>query len=628
MTMRKYIIISVLTVCSASAYAQFNQSISVEGKYVPEIFRLDRINSFPKQVKFSLDTRPLGYDAKSVPAGFAPNLFPMPATGWNDSREFSDARGYLELGAGSWLNSTLSAGYRFIDDKATTFGIRLQHNSTSLWKPNVSELMQDTKQARYDENIGIYGSHDFEGKGKLSGAIDYHIGNFNYYGFDPQWGAFQIGNAPKVPTQTLNDIAARFSWQSPVAADKLSWNAGVGVRYFGYRANYSPFNGYLGIIDPDTWTLASTQGCRETDLNLNGGFNLPLSGGSSFGVDLNADILIYPKSELVAGYVGVWNPENYSVVTLTPYYRFSRERLLVRIGADIDLAFNAGEEDGGDNHKYGFLHIAPDVKVDYLAGPVSFYLHALGGTRLNTLASNYERDYYQSPDLGSSCPVYSPLDGSLGATFGPFSGFSAGIDFAFRITRGEYIGGWYQSYMNYGSTTIPGLPETAYIDRVDRELHYNYSNSDYYNLHGFSLGARASYDAGKIFKVEAKGNYQPQNGNNGYFNGYDRPRWTALISAETNPWKGLKFKLAYEYRGVRNIYAMAHYTGALVSDSQLLAGYRLPDITYLNFGASYSFTKNFSLWAQADNLLNRHDEILPSLPSQGLRVTGGFSLIF
>lgn len=627
--MRKYIVISLIGASAITTSAQFNQSISVDGKYVPEIFRLDRINTFPKQVKFSLDANPLNYDAKSVPASFAPTLLPLPATGWQSDRDFSDSRGYLELGAGSWLNSTLSAGYRFIDDKSTTFGFRLQHNSTSLWKPEMSEVMKDTKMYRYDEALGIYGSHNFENIGKLTGAINWHIGNFNYYAFDPQWGNFSASNSPKAPTQTLNDAAAKFSWESPSSEDNISWNVSAGVRYFGYRSIYTAINNGFGTIIPNAWSLQRARGGRETNLNLNGGFRLPLSTGSSFGADLNADVLFYAKDNDIIGAYNPRQPKNYSVITLTPYYNFSRDRLLVRVGAHIDLAFNAGEEvDGVNSHKYGFLHIAPDIKVDYLAGPVAFYIHLLGGTRLNTLARNYELDYYQTPSISNSCPVYSPLDGALGATFGPFSGFSAGLDFAFGISRGEYLGGWYQTALNYAGCPVPGLPATAFIDNTERDLHYYFSNTDSYNLHGFSLGARASYDAGKILKIEAKGNYQPQNGSKGYFNGYDRPRWTALISAETNLWKNLKLKLAYEYRGVRNIYTMANYAGALVSMSEMLVGYRLPDITYLNFGASYSITRDFCLWLQADNLLNRKDELLPSLPQQGIRIAGGLSVIF
>ncbi|MDE7116746.1 MAG: hypothetical protein K2O56_10020 [Muribaculaceae bacterium] len=622
--MKKHIISAIAAVSVLPAAAQYNQSISVDGKYVPEVFRLDRINSFPRQVKFSLETNPLSYDGRSVPAAFAPSLLPLPATGWRDTREYSDSRGYLDLGAGSWLNSTLSAGYRFIDDRNTTFGVRLQHNSTSLWKPEVSELMKDTRMYRYDESIGFYGSHDFNGKGRLSGAVDWHIGNFNYYGYNPQWEAFSPENAPEAPTQTLNDISARFSWQSPDRTDEVRWNAGAGVRYFGYRSVYTPGTGaFTGAADDNRIRFLRASGGRETDINLNGGVAFPTSSRSTIGIDMNADILLYPESFYVGGY-HPRQPDKYGMVTLTPYYSFSRDRLLVRIGADLDLAFNAGE----DGDRYSFLHIAPDIRLDYLAGPVSFYLHALGGSRLNTLAANYERDYYQNPIPGGSRPVYSPLDGSLGVTFGPFSGFSAGADFAFRISRGEYLGGWYQQSLNYLNQVAPGLPESVMENGTESPIRYSYSDSHTCNLSGFSLGLRMAYDLGRIIKLEAKGNYQPQNGTKGYFNGYDRPRWTAAFSAETNPWSTLKLKLSYDYRGVRNIYTVGNYQGGLISNADILVSKRLPDITYLNFGASYGITSNFTVWVQADNLLNRHDELLPGLPQQGVRLAAGFGVTF
>lgn len=604
--------------------AQFNQSISVEGKYVPEVFRLDRINTFPKAVKFNLETTPLSYDATGVPTAFAPKLLPLPATGWNDTRQWNRKRGYIELGAGSWLNSTLSAGYRFIDNEQTSLGLRLQHNSTSLWKPQVSELMKDVHQKRYDESIGLYGSHDFTGKGRLSAALDWHVGYFNYYGYNPLWDVKAQENisaekSMEAPSQTLNDVALRIGWQSPVLPEQLTWAVEAGLRYFGYRAYYTP-GVYIGASQDTPPSFWDASGAREYDMNLRGSFNLPLSAKSSIGVDVNVDAIFSGNRSQLDGGFSAPNVSDYGILTLTPYYRFSRERLNVRVGADIDLSFNAGPE----NNRYNFLHVAPDITVDYQAGPAALYLHLLGGSRLNTLAANYERDYYQMPGITSSRPVYTPLDGSLGASFGPFGGFSAGVDFAFRITRGEYLGGWYQSYLNNYNAIPEGLP----TEIEGSPLKYNFRNIGTTNLHGFSLGAHLSYDLGNIMKVNASGSYQQQNGSRGYFNGYDRPRWLAEISAETNPWRSLKLKLAYQYRGVRNIYTDATYSSPLLANEQTLAAMRLPDICYLNFGASYSFTDSFSLWAQADNLLNRHDILLPSLPQQGIRLALGFSLLF
>ncbi len=621
------------------ARAQFNQQIAVDGKYVPEIIPLDRINSFPRRERFELTNSPLAYDTQGVAAAFAPQLVPSAATGWRSIRQISDRRGYLELGAGSWLNSTLSAGYRFVQTDRTTLGVRLQHNSTSLWKPELSELYADTKEWRYDESIGVYGSHVFEGRGRLDGAVDYHIGNFNYYGFAPSWAGIAGPDAvPDVPTQTLNDVAARFGWQSESRADDISWGVQAGVRYFGYRRFYLPSfgpfeNTVKGAVDADKAT-------RETDVNIAANLNFPTSTKSAVGIDLNADILCYSGSKGFTGTVyhvdipgGVGGntapttlaaPDNYGLVTLTPYYRFTRNRLNVRIGVDIDIAARAGDED----NRYSTFHFAPDVKLDFNAGPAQLYLHLLGGSRLNTLAAGYDADYYQQPFLTASAtrPVYNPLDGSFGANFGPFSGFSAGVEFAFRVSKGQYLGGWYQAMLNnFDWMPAAGLPLT-----VDgHSVEYDYLASNTMNIHGFSLGANLSYDFGRILSVKGKVNYQPQNGHKGYFNGFDRPRWVLSASAETNPWSTLKFRIGYDYRGVRRIYTVGRYfdPGKNVY-RDVEASRRLPDLTWLNFGASYAFSDSFDIWLQADNLLNRHDETLPGLPQQGIRVSAGLGFLF
>ena len=166
----------------------------------------------------------------------------------------------------------------------------------------------------------------------------------------------------------------------------------------------------------------------------------------------------------------------------------------------------------------------------------------------------------------------------------------------------------------------------SHID--DKPLTYSFLENRTYNISGFSLRANLTYDLGKYFKISANGAYQPQNGTKGFFNGLDRPRWIAALCAQTNPWKSLKFSLSYSYRGVRNIWINGTYRNDKGFDEAILTSMRLPDVTSLDFGASYSFTDSFSLWIQADNLLNRHIRLLPGLPSQGIAVAGGVSILF
>ena len=606
------------------AAAQFDQSIAVDGKYTPEIIRLDRINAFPRQERFALETRPLDYDASGVTASFAPSIVRMGATGWQDSRIPSSFKGYVDLGLGSWLNSTLSAGYRFINSDETTLGVKLLHNSTSLWKP---EILSGSaiRQKRYDESAGIFGSHIFPGYGRLDAEIDCHFGYFNYYGYAPAPVTCGDPSSPKAPTQSLNDLSARVGWTSSKERDDLEWNVSAGARYFGYRRFYIPaLDADINCLQPAVSGLTPS---RETDINIRGGISIPGSSKSRFGIDLNADVLLYSGLDSGKSRTAILPPEysapdNYALITLTPYYRFSISRLNLRIGARVDIAAKAGEE--GD--RYSALHFAPDVTLDSDAGAAQLYLHLLGGSRLHTLASESMLDYYSCPTLLSTRPVYSPLDGSFGASFGPFSGFSAGVEFAFRVSRGEYLGGWYQEFLN----NIDGMPAAGLPATADngKDIFYNYLNTSAINMHGFSLGAKVSYDMGRFLKLKGNVNYQPQNGRKGFFNGLDRPRLTAAISAESNPWSTLGLTLSYTYRGVRKAYITGQYIADNRLPREILASRRLPDITYLNFGASYGFSNNLTLRVQADNLLNRHDEILPGLPTQGLTLSAGLSFLF
>lgn len=581
---------------STGAFAQYDQNVNVEGYYVPEFIPKDRIGKFPVPARPSLDPSSLSFFTDDVIADFKPQAIQIPATAWRDSRSIESTRGYLDLGLGLWLESALSAGYRFVDNPGSDFGIRLQHNSSSLWKPKLSAAVRDNHMQRYDESMAIYGHHDFDGYGRLEAAADYHLGYFNYYGFNPVDVPMNstAGNI-EAPTQTLNDAAVRLAWFSQSAPDSFRWNIGLAARYFGLRRLYIP--------SEDSDPLRSFTGGRETRIALDAGFNFPFSKKSSAGADLDADMLIYADYDSRGSAnqaVTLDAPGNYGNISIKPYYCFAVRDVKLHIGTRIDLAMNAREP----HKRYRTFNIAPDVRLDYNAGPASIFLYAVGGNELNTLASTWQKDYYMVPAIFSTTPAYSPVDAKVGFSFGPFSGFKAGFGLSYKVTFNQRLYGWYQPLLNgldVMSADIAGDADCRFISG--------------YTLRGFSASLNAGYDAGRWFKIDATGTYQPQNGGKGYFNGIDRPRWTATASAETNPWNSLKFKLGMDFRAVR-----AFYSGETM--------YRVPHWVSLNFGAAYNITDNFGLWLQADNLTDHKNILAPGLPVPGISLTGGISLEF
>ncbi len=605
MEMKKLTLPLLLAAFLPAAAQTLHESISVEGKYVPDIIRIDRLYAFPQATVFPLEATPMTYDWKGVPAAFQPTLMTMPVTGWRVARDIRRRSGYLEADLGSYLNSNLSAGYRFVDTPSTSAGAWLQFNSSSLWQPKLAEPSEDRRRFRYDGTLGFYAGHTFGEAGRLDGALSWHTGYFNYFMAAPQTDA-------PAPTQTLNDMAVRIGWTSPRLKDALIWHAGVSARYFGYRDLYLP-------------DLQQTERpARETRLSIEGGLAMPWDSGSEVGIDALADIMLYStQNDITDGDYRLHAPSNYSQIGLTPYYRFSRGLLNIKAGAEIDLTFNAGLP----GERYSLFHISPDVALDFRSGPVGLYLNLSGGSELQTLASLHELNYYEMPTLSNTRPVYSPLDACLGLQFGPFSGFSAGVEFAYKVTNRVPLGGWYPYMLSEAASSWTSDAASAGMNPL-----YGF-DTEGLSIKGMSLGADLRYSSGHAVTLKANLRYQPQNGATGYFNGYDRPRWVLDAGAEVHPWKGLGISVGYSYRGVRNIYTrLADMRPALSIDGNtregVIAGMRLPDLTMLNAGLSYDFTPDFGLRIEALNLLGRHDALLPALPSEGLCVTGGLHILF
>lgn len=571
MEMKKMLAKAMVAAFALPAMAQYNQDITVEGRYVPEFIPRDRIALFPEAVRFGVDNSVLQYSLPGVTVDFLPEAIPIPATPWRATRVPYDARGYVQFGLGSYLQSTLSAGYRIIDDNTSTLGVRLQHNSTSLWKPRITPG-SDTRMERYDETLGVYGSKEFTGKGHLSASGQWHIGNFDYYG----------STAPSAPTQTLNDASVRLGWTS-ARRPAIAWNVSAGARYFGYRRFYSP---QAGLPFP-----ASQTGTRETHIDLDAAMDFKLSTVSTLSLDLTGDLLLYGNTVSKTGSAPLLaSPDNYGMITLAPKYVYLKGGLRFQAGANLDFAVDAGKPGA----RYNTFHISPDVRLDYESGPLAIFVAVQGGTQLHTLASAWQTDYYQSPLLLSSLPVYTPMEARAGLTAGYFSGFRVGIEGGWRMQKDACPDGFYTLWLN-GAASDNLFADT----RTD--------------LHGWEAGLTAGYDAGKWFGVEARCFYRPQNGDTGWCDGPERSRWTARIEVKSNPVSPLELRLAYDYRGVRS------------AGRECL---RMPDITNLSFGASWKFTPKVSVWLQADNLLCTKTVYLPGLPEPRLGLTAGAELRF
>ncbi|MCM1004885.1 MAG: hypothetical protein NC402_01155 [Prevotella sp.] len=615
--MMKPLYISILAlglgVVTQSAHAQeLSGSLSAVGDYKAEIRTHNRLSGLPQRLSFNVPegSLPLAIDALTV----SDEPLILRQTAGTAIRNLPNRyRGYASLLAGSYLNASLSAGYRFIDNDETIFGAWLQHSSSSLYRPETSnQEVEADRRKIYDETICVYGSHIFPGSGTLNAAVAYRLGYFNYFNnvLTP------VGEPVRAKGQTLNDFKMSAYWKSVHRSNSLFLNGEFSYRYFGYRRLFAPYTDAFYDIRPpreNTLTVALTPGY---DLGENGNVSLNLRSQTMFYIHPHtvSDIENNIPSPFIPGFSEM---RTYGLVSVAPGYSYTQDGLSLHAGVKADLTWNPVSPD-----KFKTFHIAPDVALSYAAGKTNLYLNVGGGVTPNTLASRSELDMYQSPALLNTLPQYSPIDATLGVRLGSFSGFSAGVHASYAIADNTPTSGWYP-YWYANMPLIEG---------------YTYTPLSTLSLKGFSLGADVKYALGSLLDVNGAVSYQRQSGKNGYFNGIDRPRWIMDASADIYPIKGLCFGVSYQYRGVRNIYmtdnlapiktyAPDHNFTDTPGKGSLLS-HRLPDVYDLGVHARYTLMQRYTFSVAVDNILGCDNSFSPLMPEPGLTVTGGVSVLF
>lgn len=563
---------------------KLEETLYVEGEYVPAIVRQDKIHLLPRKISFDMPVVNPSTEFGLVTGNYVPGYSILTAPVWQGEREAYRWKGYLTGAIGSYLNSNLSAGYRIVDTESSKGGVWLQHNSSSLFHPRMSESSRDRRRYRYDEQIGFDLRHDMGKRGILSGLVTYHLGLFNYY------GATLSGELnSKAPTQTLNDAWLELHWQT-----SRGRNLQIGLRghagYFGYRRFYSEVD----------YVWESGTGLREIEAGVGASISGNLGSGHSLGADVDFTNVSYNKV------VNKLESRSLQSVRVMPYYGYTGERFSARLGVVADAAWGAGKSLYGSLPEldYSTLHVAPHISLSYDGGSWGATVSATGGQQLQTLRRGYNLDYYQRPMRQYVMPAFVPVEGKGRLEYKGNGRFRAGVDVTYTVIRHLYMGGWYMSRLS-------GLSDEDYPAR----LHGN--------LSGFSIGLDAEWQVIREVTLRGRGTYQPQrNGSTtGFFNGYDRPRWTLDASVEVRPLRQLDFTVGYRYRGVRNIYS--NYWDTAKGNAT-----RLPDICNLNFGVRYRLNRTVSFFGTADNLLGKRVEILPCQPAEGFNFLVGADVVF
>ncbi len=632
--MRKQIlyIAMLMAACTLSAvHAQDNKNLNKEITLEKDIAPLEKKavkkNTLPKVKKpASTGTKTqLGYSDLTTPIEVPTSIPTLLPYGYRTAHNFSDKRGYLDLGGGTQANFRVDFGYRIIDEEGENLGVWFNHNSTWNGKNGSKVITWDNnrnKQKYNDNTLGVDYKRVMDG-GTLSLGLMSHVDIYNYYGgwrtaealeYDPSGINHTVWlTAPydwNNEKQTFFNLNLNAGWESQLMLRDNPLKYRVGLQY-GHASHDKPFNDLYKHGVHDNWGTLTLAGSYDvTDLTTAG---LTIKGeylnrGSKAKTDKEDDLF-----------------DEAGMITLSPTYTIRGDMFKLQLGVNGHISFSDGAA----------FRLSPNVRANLaLVDGFSVFANALGGKVLGYRQGKHFVNYrYDNPLLlyGS---VYTPLDAEGGLKIGPFQGLSAKLSIGYAIVKDE-------PGIIYNYHAIDGVaPAAVTLINSDSQLGlYSAFMSNYHVIdsRGYYLNAEINYQYRSLIEASAAVKYAPHDNEmyttdhhyNGYKMGVDRASTVANLDIKVTPWRPLALNVGLEYRGGRMALfgELPFYHG----ENQVPETYtfvNMDDVINLHAGANYRINSNVSVWLQAHNLLNRRYDLLYGMGAQRIGVMGGVSLTF
>ena len=612
MNMKKiYIAMLLAAFTLAGAHAQdntkLNKEITLEKDIAPLEKKAVKKNELPKvkkptttgtktQLNYSDLTSPI-----EVPTTI-PTLLPY---GYRTAHNFSDKRGYLDVGGGTQANFKVSFGYRFIDEEREKLGVWLNHNSTWNGKNSSKAITLESnrnKQKFNDNTLGIDYSKGI-GNGTLTLGGQAHVDIYNLYG---GWNSLTLDSAPNSgddnytltrppydwnsEKQTFFDFNLSAGWASKFMVRDTPLKYNVGLQY-GHAAYDKSFNDLYNHGAHDNWGI----------VNLGGSYDL--SELNTLGLNIKGEYLRRGSNAKTGSMSDKF--DEVGLITLTPTYTIRGDMFKLQLGLNAHISFSDGAA----------FRLSPNVRANLaLVDGFSLFANALGGKLLGyRVPTHYANHRYDMPLLmyGS---IYTPIDAEAGFKVGPFQGLSAKVSLGYAIVKCQPGICYWMTY-----------PEQA----VEMGMMSTYKVMD---GRGYYLNAEVNYKYRSLIEASASIKYAPHDNEmfesdshyNGYKLGVDRASTVSNIDIKVNPWRPLTVNAGLEYRGGR----MALFnTYNAAQDDFAYEFVKMGDVINLHAGANYRLNSSVNLWLQAHNLLNRRYDILYGMGAQriGVMVGAGFT---
>lgn len=607
--MKKKIYIAILLAATtlSGVHAQDNTQLSKEITLEKDVAPLEKKavkkNELPK-VKKPASTGPrtqLGYSDLTTPIEVPTSIPTLLPYGYRTAHNFSDKRGYLDLGAGTQGNFRLDFGYRLIDQEREKLGLWFNHNSTwnSKNHSKIIDLDQNRNKQKFNDNTLAVDYSKGVGNGTLSLGAKAHIDIFNYYG---GWNAYHtysvtqdepvIFTAPydwNKEKQTFFNLNLNAGWQGQFTLRDNPLNYNIGLQY-GHASHDKPFSDLYNHGVHDNWGI----------FDLGGSYNLTELTTASLGI----------KGEYLRRGTKAKSGSDFDLfdevgmITISPTYTIRGDMFKLQLGLNGHICFSDGAA----------FRLSPNIRANLaLVDGFTVYANVLGGKALGYRQGKHFVNYRYDDPLLLYGSVYTPIDAEGGIKIGPFQGLSARIALGYALVKDE-----------------PGIIYTGEpgLYALNHALMPQYKVLD---SRGYYLNAEVNYKYRSLIEASAGVKYAPHDNEmystdthyNGYKLGVDRASTVANIDLKVTPWRPLTVHAGLEYRGGR----MALFRPSESFDSDLLF-VDMDDVINLHAGANYRLNSNISLWLKANNLLNRRYDLLYGMGAQRIGFMVGAGITF
>lgn len=634
MKMNKKIYLAVLLAAFAlnGVHAQenkqnLNKEITLEKDIAPLEKKAVKKNELPKvkkpaatgqktQLSYSDLTSPI-----EVPTTI-PTLLPY---GYRTAHNFSDKRGYLNVGGGTQANFVVDFGYRIIDQESEQLGVWVNHNSSWNGKngSRVIKLAENRNKQKFNDNtLGVDYSRAL-GNGTLSLGLKTHVDNYNYYG---GWNVADVVTYNETGSPWESRINSSYDWNN----DKQTFfniNLDAGwkssfmlrdnpVKYdialqYGHASHDKPFNEMYKHGVHDNWGI----------INLGASYDINELSTAALGI--KGEYLNRGTKARVSSENDLF--DEVGMITLSPTYTLRGDMFKLQLGLNGHISFSDG----------AIFRLSPNVRANLaLVDGFSLFANALGGKALGYRQGKHFVNYrYDNPLLlyGS---VYTPIDAEGGIKVGPFQGMSAKVSIGYGIVKDEP-----GIIYNYHATSGM-LPSSITLVGRDAQVGlYSGFMSSYHviNSRGYYLSAELNYKYRSLVEATASVKFAPHDNElyvtdkhyNGYKLGVDRASTVANIDVKVKPWRPLSLNVGLEYRGGRMaLFGELPYYYGEKQEVQSFTFEKLADVINLHAGANYRLNSMVNLWLEAHNLLNRRYDLLYGMGAQRVGFMVGASLTF